>query len=106
LGERRYRSYSFLFSAIEGGEWSAPRPSHALPPGKGHPVPIVEEAGWAPEPVWMQTLEEKSSASVGDRTPTVQSIDRHYTDQATWLVNIQAVPKYNRPLGKCQVQVM
>jgi hypothetical protein len=25
--------------------------SAALPPGKD-PVPIVEEAGWAPEPVW------------------------------------------------------
>jgi hypothetical protein len=25
-------------------------------------------------------LEEKSSASVGDRTPVVQSVVRHYTD--------------------------
>jgi hypothetical protein len=23
-----------------------------LPPGKGPPVPIVQEVGWAPEPVW------------------------------------------------------
>jgi hypothetical protein len=29
-------------------------------PGKGPPVPIVQEAGWAPEPVWTQRLEEKS----------------------------------------------
>jgi hypothetical protein len=28
----------------------------------------------APEPVWAQRLEEKSSASVGDRTPVVQSV--------------------------------
>jgi hypothetical protein len=27
-----------------------PRPRFA--PGKGHPVPIVQEAGLAPEPVW------------------------------------------------------
>jgi hypothetical protein len=41
LGDRRYSSYSFLTSALEGGEWSASRPGLALPPGKGPPVPIV-----------------------------------------------------------------
>jgi hypothetical protein len=66
-GERRYSSYSFLTSALDGGGWSASRPGRALPPGKGPPVPIVgQEAGWAPESVWTQRLEEKSSASVGD----------------------------------------
>jgi hypothetical protein len=39
--------------------------------------------GGAPEPVWTQRLEEKSSAPVGDRTPVVQSVVRHYTDWAT-----------------------
>jgi hypothetical protein len=37
---------------------------HALaalyPSGKGPPVPIGQEAGWAPESVWTQRLEEKS----------------------------------------------
>jgi hypothetical protein len=28
-------------------------------PGKGPPVPIVQEVGWAPEPVWTQRIEEK-----------------------------------------------
>jgi hypothetical protein len=60
LGERRYSSYSFLTSALEGGEWSASRPGRALPPGKGPPVPIVWEAGWAPEPAWTQRLEENA----------------------------------------------
>jgi hypothetical protein len=32
------------------GGWSAPRPGR-LTPGKD-PVPIVQEAGWAPESVW------------------------------------------------------
>jgi hypothetical protein len=41
-------------------EWSASRPGRALPPGKGPPVPSVQEAGWALEPVWTQRLEEKS----------------------------------------------
>jgi hypothetical protein len=57
----------------------------ALPRGKDsrYQVPIVQEAGWAQEPVWTQRLEEKSSASVGDRTPLVQSVVSHCTDWAT-----------------------
>jgi hypothetical protein len=82
-GERRYSSYQFLTSALDGSEWSASRPGRPLPPGKVPPVPIVQEAGWAPEPVWTQRLEGKSSASVGVRTPVVQSVVRHYTDWAT-----------------------
>jgi hypothetical protein len=82
FGDMRYSSYSLLSSALEGAEWSASRPGRALPPGKEPPVPIVQEAGWAPEPVWTQRLEGKSSASVGDRTPAVQPVVRHYTDWA------------------------
>jgi len=55
------------------GEWSPSRPGRALPPGKGPPVPIVQEAGWAPEPVWTQRLEKKSFTLAGDRTPIVRS---------------------------------
>jgi hypothetical protein len=33
----RCSSYSFLNSALEGGEWSAPRPARALPPDKEPP---------------------------------------------------------------------
>jgi hypothetical protein len=58
-----------MTSALDGGEWSASRPGHALPPEKGPPVPIVQEAGWAPEPVWTQRLEEKSFSLAGNRTP-------------------------------------
>jgi hypothetical protein len=69
LGGEEYSSYSFKTSALDGGEWSASRLGRALSPGKGPPVPIVQEAGCAPEPVWTQRLEEKSLASAGDRTP-------------------------------------
>jgi hypothetical protein len=31
-------------------------PAALLPPGKGPPVPIGQEAGWAPEPVWTQMI--------------------------------------------------
>jgi hypothetical protein len=41
------------------------------------PVPVVQEVGWAPEPVWTQGVEEKSSASVGDRTPVTLSVVSH-----------------------------
>jgi hypothetical protein len=62
------------------------RPGRALPPGKGPPVPIGQEAGWAPEPVWTQRIGEKSFASAEDRTPIVQSVVRHCTDWATQLL--------------------
>jgi hypothetical protein len=66
-GERRYSSYSFTTSALDGVSGLR----HA--PGKGTPVHIVQEAGWAPEPVWTQRLEEKSFGSAGDRTSISRS---------------------------------
>jgi hypothetical protein len=53
-----YSSYSYFTSTVDGGEWSASRPSRDLAPGKRPPVQIEQEAGWAPEPVWTQRLEE------------------------------------------------
>jgi hypothetical protein len=81
MGERRFSSY--LTSALDRGEWSASRPGRALPSGEGPPVPVGKETGWAPEPVWTQRLEEKSSAPVGDRSLIVQLVVRHYTAWAT-----------------------
>jgi hypothetical protein len=78
--DRRYRFYSFLTLAVKGGGWSASHPGHALPPGKGPLVPIVQEAGCTPELVWIQRLGEKSSASVGDRTTVTQSVVRYHND--------------------------
>jgi hypothetical protein len=88
-GEIRYSSYSFTTSALDGGEWLASRPGRTLAPGKGPPVPIVQEAGCAPEPVWTQRLEEKSfrlcRGSKLDR-PVVQPVARQCTDSATRLI--------------------
>jgi hypothetical protein len=36
-----------MTTALEGGDGSVSRPGRSLPPGKD-PVPIVQEAGWAP----------------------------------------------------------
>jgi hypothetical protein len=67
-GERGYSSYSFLTSALNGGKWSVPRLGIALPRGKGPAEPTGYEAGWASELICTQRLEEKSFASVWDRT--------------------------------------
>jgi hypothetical protein len=37
MGERRYSSYSYLTSALDGDEWSASHPDRALPPGERAP---------------------------------------------------------------------
>jgi hypothetical protein len=78
---RKYSSYSFLTSAVDGADWSASSPGRALYPWKGHPVPIVQEAGWAPEPIWTQRY-SLCRESNPDR-PVVNSIARHYIDWAT-----------------------
>jgi hypothetical protein len=44
-GERRYNSYSFLISALDGGEWSALRPGRALPRGKDPRYPLYRRLG-------------------------------------------------------------
>jgi hypothetical protein len=49
MGWEEVKLHSFLTSALDGGEWSASRPDRDLPLGKGPPVPIVQEAGWAAE---------------------------------------------------------
>jgi hypothetical protein len=73
LGERRCSSYSFSTSALDGVSGERHAPAALLPLGKGPPVPIVQEAGWALEPVWTQVLQEKSFAPAGDRTPIARS---------------------------------
>jgi hypothetical protein len=39
-----------MSSALDGGGWSTSRPGRLYP--REIPVPIVQEAGWAPGPVW------------------------------------------------------
>jgi hypothetical protein len=78
-----YSSYSFATPALDGGKWLVSLPGRGFSSGERPPVRIVQEAGWAPEPVWTQRLEEKSSwlcqESNLDR-PVVQFVVRQYTD--------------------------
>jgi len=55
-----------MTAALEGGEWSAARPGRTLTPGK-EPVPIVQETGWAPGPVWMDGKFRLHRDSIPDR---------------------------------------
>jgi hypothetical protein len=43
--ERKYSSYSFLTSALDGGEWSASRPGRVLPWGKELRYPLYRRLG-------------------------------------------------------------
>jgi hypothetical protein len=84
--ERSYSSHSFSTSSLDGGELLASRPGRALALGKGHPVPTVQEPGWASDLFWTQRLQEKffclCRGSNLDR-PVVQPVTRHHTDCAT-----------------------
>jgi hypothetical protein len=45
-------------------------------------VPIVQEAGWAPGPVWTDV--ENLTPPLGFDPRTVQPVASRYTDYATW----------------------
>ena len=67
-----------LTSALEGGAWSTPLPS-CFTPGKD-PVRAVQEAAWAPRPVW--TGAESLTPPLVFDPRTVQPVASRYTDWA------------------------
>jgi hypothetical protein len=67
-----------MITALEGGEGSASRPDRSLTPGKTR-YPLVQEAGWAPGPVW--TGAENLAPPLDPRT--VQPVASRYTVYAT-----------------------
>jgi hypothetical protein len=82
LGERRYSSYSFSTSALDGGEWSASRPGHAFTPGERTPG-THWTGGWVGPRVGLDTEATGKilcprRESNPDR-PVVQPVVRHYT---------------------------
>jgi hypothetical protein len=100
-GERRCSSYSFSTSALDGVSGQRHAPAALLPPGKGPPVPVVQEAGWASEPVWTQRIEEKSLAPAGDRSPVVQPVVRHCTAWANPAPNLTRANKIKCAFFHC-----
>jgi len=63
-GEYRYTSTLSLTSTLDEDGWSMPRPDR-FTPGKD-PVLIVQETGWASEPVWMSA---QNLAPTGSKSP-------------------------------------
>jgi len=61
-----------MTAALEGGEWSAARPGCTFTPGKDK-VPIVQEAGWAPGPVWTGGKSRPHRDLIPDRPARSQS---------------------------------
>jgi hypothetical protein len=59
--------------------WSLPRSGRFTP--EIDQVPIVQETGWAPDPVWTCA---KNLAPPGFDLRTVQPVVIRYTDWATW----------------------
>ena len=57
--------HSFLISAIDNSGWSLRTPADL-------PVPIEQEAGWAPEQVWTFLENRKSLALTGTQTQDCQ----------------------------------
>jgi hypothetical protein len=68
----------FLNRCIRKGFVVSITPRSPFPPGKD-PVPIVEEAGWAPEPVWIGA---ENLAPPGFDPRTFQPVATRYTDCA------------------------
>jgi len=64
-----------MTTELEGGEWSAALPGRTLPPEKD-PVPILEEAGWAPGSVWTDGKFRPHRDSILDHSGSSQSLYR------------------------------
>jgi hypothetical protein len=81
-GERRYSSYSFSTSALDGAEWSASRPVRALTPGERTPGAHCI-GGWVGLRAGLDT-EVRGKILCPRRgsnldSPVVQPVVRHYT---------------------------
>ena len=68
VAQRVGRGITLLFHdrGTRRGEWSAARPGRTLPPGKDT-VSILQEAGWAPGPVWRGEKTRPHWDSIPDR---------------------------------------
>ena len=78
LGRVEVYLYPISDLGTEDGIWgSAPRPGR-FTPGKD-PVLIIQEAGWAPGPVWTDG-ENLASPPPGFDPQTVQPVASRYTD--------------------------
>jgi hypothetical protein len=80
-----------MTTTLEGDQWSASHPGRTLPPGKTRYPLYVQEAGWAPGPVW---TDAENLAPTGIRSP-----DRPACSQSLYRLSypayVQSVTKVN-----------
>jgi hypothetical protein len=84
LGWRRYSSYTFLISAIDGGEWSVsitPRP-YFTPAERIPRYPSDRKRRRHQKETGRRRWKKKCFASVRNRALVVRSVVRHYTDSS------------------------
>ena len=74
-GVQRYNSTLPLTAALEGGWVVSSKPRPHVTPGK-ETVPILQEAGWAPGPVWTGGKSRPHRDSILDRPARSQSLCR------------------------------
>ena len=74
MAQRVDRGIDLLFHdrGTRRGEWSEASPGRTLPSGKD-PVPILQEAGWAPGPVWTGGKSRPHQDSIPDIPARSQS---------------------------------
>ena len=78
-----------MTAVLEGGEWSAARPRPHFTAGKD-PVPILQEAGWAPGPVRTGGKSLPHRDSIPDRPARSQSLYRlSYRTHGDYLVQFK-----------------
>jgi hypothetical protein len=78
MGGKEVYLYSFMTNDTRRGWGVSVTPRSLFILGKD-PIPIVQEAGWAPEPVWTGA---ENLAPTGIRSRTIQPVASHYTDYA------------------------
>jgi hypothetical protein len=62
--------------------------SIVLTPEKDSPVPIGQEAGWAPEPVWTLWKIENFPVSSENQTSVIQPVACRHFDFATYFFSL------------------
>jgi hypothetical protein len=95
-GHRGSRGIALLFHDLgtRRGRGASVTPRPLFTPGKD-PVPIVQEAGWAPEPVWTGA---ENLAPPGFDPRTVHPVASRYTDCATRPTQNSILLFYNLPV--------
>jgi hypothetical protein len=82
--------------------WGQHHAPATFAPGKD-PVPIVQEAGWAPEPVWIGA---ENLATPGFEPRTFQPAASRYTDYAIPALPIIIIIIIPRPITKNRIGML